>query len=77
MFPHRVKFKRPPISEKRVQPVAAPPDNIPVTKRIKEGGNNQKEMLLRRGNAINCVNTIPFKGLFLNISMEFRLCNHM
>ena len=31
----------------------APPENIPVTNKIKEGGNNQKLILFKRGNAIS------------------------
>ena len=36
--------------------VPAPPSAKELTNnKIKEGGNSQKEILLRRGNAINCV----------------------
>jgi len=36
-----------------VQPVPAPPANKPVTNKIKDGGNNQKPTLFKRGLALS------------------------
>lgn len=43
--------------------------------KINEGINNQNEMLLSLGNAINYINGRLFKSYLLIITKEFRLCH--
>jgi hypothetical protein len=61
-----------------VHPVPAPfSTKALATNRIKEGGNNQNEILFNRGKAINFIINSLFKKNFLNISIEFRLCHQL
>ena len=57
-----------------VHPVPAPPSDIdPTNNKINEGGNNQNEILFKRGNAINYITIrlfIPYFSLLL-MSLDY------